>query len=360
MMQGQRTPGLLRASWLVLATLAVSASPLTAQKTDVVTIQNGDAITGEIKQLDRGRLEYGTDDMGTIQIEWDKIVRLVSVWYFEVEQRSGRRYYGTFLDGAEAGTLIVALPPRRDTLPLGSIVRITPIEATFWQRLDGYIDVGFSYAKANQAINLTTSGRANYRGRKWGGSLSAQSYFQKQDTVGTTSGSVELSLDRYLGEQRWAVGLFTSAEQNEVQNLALRGRLGASVGRSMVHTNSSILRLTAGLSVSSERHTEDGADAGIDAQDTTSANVEGLLQFEWAVFRFDSPELDILTKINTYPSLTDFGRVVSDGEVRVQYEVIKDFFLGFNVTANLDSRPPSGVDAEKLDFRTEVTLGWSF
>ena len=73
-----------------------------------------------------------------------------------------------------------------------------------------------------------------------------------------------------------------------------------------------------------------------------------------------SPELDILTKINTFPSITDFGRVVSDGEVRIQYEVIKDFFLGFNVTANLDTRPPSSTDATKMDFRTEMTVGWSF
>ena len=351
---------MFRTSWLVLAALVLSASPVTAQKTDVVTIQNGNAITGEIKQLDRGQLEYGTDDMGTLQIEWTKVQRLVSVWYFEVEQRSGRRYYGTFLDEADPGTLIVALPPRRDTLLLGSIIRITPIEAGFWQRLDGYIDVGFSYAKANQAINLTSNGRANYRGRKWGGTITAQSYFQKQDTVGTTNGSVELSLERYLGEQRWAVGVFTSAEQNEVQNLALRGRFGANVGRSMVHTNSSIMKLTAGVAVSSERHNEEGSDPGVQAPDTTSVSWEGVFQFEWAVFRFDSPELDILTKINAFPSITDFGRVVSDGEVRFQYEVISDFFLGFNVTANLDTRPPSTTDVSKLDFRTEMTVGWSF
>ena len=51
----------------VLLILA-GAGPLHAQKTDVVTLENGDEITGEIKQLDRGKLEYGTDDMGTVEI----------------------------------------------------------------------------------------------------------------------------------------------------------------------------------------------------------------------------------------------------------------------------------------------------
>ncbi len=342
----------------------MSAAPATAQKTDVVTIQNGDAITGEIKRLDRGRLEYGTDDMGTLQIEWTKVQRLVSVWYFEVEQRSGQRYYGTLLDEAEAGTLIVALPPRRDTLLLRSIVRITPIEAGFWHRLNGYVDVGFSYAKANNATDLTASWRANYRGRKWGGSLSGKAYFQNQEGVdATSSNSVELSLQRYLGEQRWALGIFTSAEQNEEQSLALRGRFGAGIGRTMVQTNSSILSLNAGISISSERHSEESVDPGVEAQDTATVNIEGFVKFEWAIFRFDTPELDVLTSINAYPGITELGRVVSDAELRVQYEIVKDFFLGFNVTADLDTRPPSTdttTDPTKLDFRTEVTVGWSF
>ena len=44
-------------------------------KTDVVTLANGDRITGEIKRLDRGRLEFKTDDAGTLYLEWDKLVQ---------------------------------------------------------------------------------------------------------------------------------------------------------------------------------------------------------------------------------------------------------------------------------------------
>lgn len=58
---------------------------MAAQKTDVVTLQNGDRITDEIKRLERGRLEYSTDDMGMLNIEWDEIDVLTSVLTFEVE-----------------------------------------------------------------------------------------------------------------------------------------------------------------------------------------------------------------------------------------------------------------------------------
>jgi hypothetical protein len=35
-------------------------------RTDVVTLRNGDRITGEIMRLDRGRLEFKTDDVGVV------------------------------------------------------------------------------------------------------------------------------------------------------------------------------------------------------------------------------------------------------------------------------------------------------
>ena len=43
-----------------------SSQIVAAPKTDVVVLVNGDRITGEVKQLERGILTYGTDFMGTL------------------------------------------------------------------------------------------------------------------------------------------------------------------------------------------------------------------------------------------------------------------------------------------------------
>jgi hypothetical protein len=63
-----------------LLTLAiVSVAPLLAQgKTDVVTLANGDRITGEVDRLERGRLKFDTDDAGTLYLEWDNIMSFVA------------------------------------------------------------------------------------------------------------------------------------------------------------------------------------------------------------------------------------------------------------------------------------------
>ena len=75
--------------WPSCRTRALSRSPAT----DVVTLANGDRITGEIIVLERGRLEFKTDDAGTLYFEWDKLVQLVATRQVEV------------------------LHPRRDALP---------------------------------------------------------------------------------------------------------------------------------------------------------------------------------------------------------------------------------------------------
>jgi hypothetical protein len=67
----------------------LAAAPALAAKTDIVTLVNGDRLTGEVVRLQRGLLEFKTDTMGTVQIEWGQIATLQSTLLFEVERASG-------------------------------------------------------------------------------------------------------------------------------------------------------------------------------------------------------------------------------------------------------------------------------
>ena len=339
-----------------LVTLAMCAWPVAAQKTDVVTLENGNEITGEIKRLDRGRLEYSTDDMGTVNIEWEHIQVLTSVSTFEFELDSGERFFGTLPEGAPPGSIIVgAVDP--DTLSMTSIVRITPIEASFVERLSGFVDVGFSYTLANRETTLSGSGRVQYRSRRWETTVEGSSYFQAQEQIETiTRNDLDVSLERFIGERGWSALLFGSAEQNKELNLALRSYVGVGGSRYVVQTNSSLLRIGVGVLLNRERFDDEITAPG---EDATSLSTEGVVRVEWAMFRFDSPKLDLVTTLHVFPSISDAGRVRSDADLRVEYEVIKDFFLSVTVFATGDSRPPF-ADATKRDFGSSITLGWSF
>ena len=61
----------------------------------MLILKNGDHITGEIKKLQRGTLEFKTERMGTLNVEWPAVARLTSSIDFEVVLDDGRKFYGT-------------------------------------------------------------------------------------------------------------------------------------------------------------------------------------------------------------------------------------------------------------------------
>jgi len=341
---------------LLPAVLGLAASAH-AQKTDVIKLVNGDEITGEIKEVSFGKLDYSTDDAGRLSIKWTKVVRVTSVHYFEVEVSSGRKYYGQIRPAADDGQMVVELD-RADTLTIARVVRIVPLNSRFVDRLKAYLDVGFSLAKANKATTLNVNTELEYRASVWGAKLSGSSYFQKQqDADRSTRNSATLMTQRYF-PRRWQAGVLLGAEQNDQLGLLLRVTFGGGAGYVVKQTNNTALQLSAGAVVTRERFAL--ADTAVGASpDTLKSNLEGLVSLNWSAFRFDTPKLDFSTQAMVFPSITSFGRVRGELTLRVKYEILKDFYVGVNFTDNFDSQPPDEL-ASKNDYVTSITVGWSF
>ncbi len=136
-----------------------------AQKTDIVALKNGDRITGEVKELKFGKLEYSTDDVGTIFIEWDKVIFLKSKSTYELETEEGDKYFGTVDTDTTENKLLVLNQNRTVSLALSRVIRISRIKDSFWKRLDGSGDLGFSYTKASEVGQLILNADVRYRTR---------------------------------------------------------------------------------------------------------------------------------------------------------------------------------------------------
>ena len=77
----------------LLGLLGCSAT-FARDKTDVLILDNGDRITGEIKQLQHGRLQISTDRIGLIDVEWQGVVAVESDYEFQFDRVNGQRLSG--------------------------------------------------------------------------------------------------------------------------------------------------------------------------------------------------------------------------------------------------------------------------
>ena len=65
-------------------------------KTDVITVSNGDRITGAMTEMTSGKLSVSTSYAGTISVKWREVSQIDSRYVYEVLLDDGERIYGRF------------------------------------------------------------------------------------------------------------------------------------------------------------------------------------------------------------------------------------------------------------------------
>ena len=169
---------------LLLACFAAVCPATAHDKSDVVTLDDGDTFHGEIKKLTQGTLTLKTANVGTISVKWSHVARLVSAFEFEVETTSGERHFGRLGEPLRAGELKIVGPAGIQILALADVFWLAPIEPSLWEKINGSVNFGFSYTQSNEAVQYSLSGDAHYLTRKVGADLIINSAF---NTAASTS-----------------------------------------------------------------------------------------------------------------------------------------------------------------------------
>lgn len=349
-----RAAGSGAATWLgriAAAALLVAGAgtPVLAAKTDVVVLRNGDTLTGEVRELSRGRLSFKTDDIGTIDIEWDKIGSVNADATFEVGDIDGRQFFGALRPGLRPGEVRVVSPVGDWSLDLLRVVVIQRLGATFWKRLDGSIDAGISYTSSSELLKLDLSARIVMTRRAHEASLDAESTMTRQtDVEDTRRNNLTLGYQRRYAN-RWVALAQAQVEQNRELGFDLRGAVAAGGGRYLLQGRRHQLLSGLGLSVNREKP--------LDGE--TSTNAEAVLVLTYDLFSYDFPKVDIYADLAGFASLSDWGRTRLELDVRVKRELVKDFSVSFRVYESYDSRPPT-EGSDRNDYGASFGFGLTF
>jgi hypothetical protein len=334
---------------LILLSLLLWPTPASAQKTDVIVLTNGDRVTTEIKELQRGRIRASTDGMGTVYIEWDDIDRLSSPARHEVVLDSGERFVGALeTTGTPREVLIRADEPV--ALSLDRIVRITPANQRFWEQLDGAVDLGYNFANAGDTTQLTLSVSATRRAERVEVSFNADSFFSaKEGAEDTSRHSLGMSVLRDIG-QRWGLITLGQFERNEELQLALRSQLGGGYVRRIIQSNVVTLLALAGAAINREEFLDDTPGQN---------NVEGAFGVDFQWFTYDTPKTDVATSFYVFPSINSWGRTRLELDAQLRRELVSDFFFNVAFRDSFDSDSPSAGGARN-DFNVVTSFGWTF
>src|SRR5262245_34792491 len=185
----------------------------------------------------------------------------------EVVTSDGRRFLGS-LERAADRSIAVAGTQGSVTLAMTEVALIRAIGPSFWEKLDGSVDVGYSFTRSSGVSQLNLNSDTVYAKPASRMRLTASATLtQKEDDPGRDDrASVEASYLRYPW-QNWFITGAGRFESNESLGIELRSQIGGAVGPRLVNTTRGQLAIGGGLVFNHEQ--------GVDVEPTK--NVEGLI-----------------------------------------------------------------------------------
>ena len=342
---------------ILSSSLAIAVPLFAREKTDILVMNNGDRLTGEIKGLDSGTLSVNFDYInGTCSVDWSKVDHIESKQLFLVKTQDGSVYTGTLRTVQSSGKRPIQIeisesPNEGIVLDHSKIIRMTETSESFWQRFNGQINSGISYSKGNQATQYNFAASLEYLRERW---VAAANY---NSTLASSTGStvstrntLDLSAGRLLRWDNWFYAGVTDFLQSSTQEIDLQTNLGGGVGRYLKNTNRANIWVLGGLAWQNTRYSQSLGEQV--TQNVAAALIAGQAKF----FVFNKTNLTI--NGYAFPALSEPGRVYVNTSVTYYVKLFGGLNWNTSFYGNWDNQPPRNFSGS--DYGASSGLGWSF
>lgn len=342
--------------WIVFCLLTPLGTCAARDKKDVIIFANGDRMTCEIMQLEKGYLYVRlANGEGTIAVDWTKVVRIESQYNFVVSNENGERFTTGLKSAAPADSpdKFVVLVTRRSTtsaIPGSAIVAVEQNDAGIWQNIHGSIDSGLNFTKQQNRVQYNFGSTAIYAKPLWSANADLNSSFSGGGAAENFRYDLQLQGIRQMRSPRNAYMGLAGFQHNGEQELNLRTTLGGALGHNFRMTNNSLVMAYGGADWNSERYSQQASTG------QTGNSAEAVLGTELNFFRFRTTNFLLNSQI--YPSLTDLGRVRVNLNAAIKLRIAKRLYWNFSYYLNYDSHPPQ--DLPQTDYGSAASIGWKF
>ena len=318
------------------------------EKTDVLVLRNGVEEIGDFKKLQRGIVTLKTDAAGTIFVKWPRVVTASTDKSFEIILEDGRILFGSLQASDSAYSVIIRGASDTLEVPTQSIVEMVRLKETFWQRLDGSLDLGFNFTQQNVKLDLQVDFEIGYIVERNRFGLRFDGSFSRQDSVADIQRrELALIYGREFSKM-WFLGATALTQKNTQLSLDRAFAIGAGPGRVLIATHRVSLITWIGPFYRRESY------VGEDERTTVPLTVA--TDFQW--FDWAGLATDLSSRLRIAPVLDEWGRWQISLVARLRRELLSLLYLTVGFNEIFDSRPPG--DANKNDFSLTTSLGWTF
>ena len=316
---------------------------------DTLLLDTNTIIVGEVKSMNKGVLTIETNYSDSdFTIEWLEIKKIYTQSVFLTSLTDGSRIIGSLRSNEDSSITIIDREGAVETeVQIPEIVFLQPLNEGFWSRLDAAVDFGISFTKANNLKQFTFGTNLKYTEDKWSALINANMLRSTQDNAEDIRREDASFVFNYFLPKDWYLSPQVSLLSNTEQLLDLRTIVSMGVGNYIVNTNKMYWGVLTGLSYNNEQFSND-------AQDRSS--VEGILGTELNMF--DIKDLSIITRLITYPSISESGRWRVDWNFDLKYDLPLDFYVKTGITLNYDNQPTAG--ASDSDYYWKLAFGWEW
>jgi len=334
---------------VVLASVLLAGVAQAAPKTDVIELTNGDRLTGEFKGLNQGQLTLDTNTMSTVYIKWDKIRALRTNQYLQIEDTSGKRHFGTAPNAQLGYIAVLGDAGQEHDLPLKEIVQIYPIDrGELLERLSGNFSLGYNFTKSSDVGTLNFEGELQSRTdvREWtlDGSANVTAQAGPDSRMYEFSGSYS----HFLARRKYYVGRL-KFESNSELGLDLRTSVAGGLGYYLKQDTRQEWAIVGALAANDEQY----------AGDPRRNSLDVILGTSYYFYRFEPLNADFDFSFALIPSLTESGRIRSDANLYLRWEIVNDFYFQVSMYANYDSDPGTEANSQ-YDYGTTTSIGYNF
>ncbi|MEE4286069.1 MAG: DUF481 domain-containing protein [Mariniphaga sp.] len=283
--------------------------------------------------LSNNLLKLSTDDGGTINIEWDKIDSIFVLNALRIDMSDGRIFYGEI--GPSGKTRECILREGNGTtseIKLWNIVGLLPLRKKVFDRLSGTISSGLSYVKGSDVTQFNFNGNIEYQADKIILQMNYNLILTRESNETTQRQTGGANLYRVL-PRNWSILGRALGESNSYFQLDLRTSFGLGGNYFLIRNNKQRLSSGTGLIINREHSGE-----------LTQDNLEGIVYLNYMLFLYDSPKITLNVYSDFIPSLNHFGRIRSETNSSINWEIFKDLYLIYSFYNSFDNTPLSGVD----------------